>query len=88
MKRVIKGLESFKKHQMEEIIQLYIDGELERSVFPYKGDFTEGVLFKEDEVIYLIPIDSIKKGLLAIEDIDKEDDLDFDFESDLDDNEG
>ena len=40
--------------------QMYIEnGELERVRFPFQNDIADGVIFNQDEIIYLIPINGI-----------------------------
>ncbi len=88
MKRVIKAFEKFHDSYQEEIYSLYLDGELERATFPFKGEIAEGVIFndEEEECTYLIPISTIKASKLGSADDDDDDDVDLneDEGSDLD----
>lgn len=59
MKKVIKAFKKLSKSVQNELYLDYSEGELERTVFPYNGDLEEGVLFKTDDCIYLVPISSI-----------------------------
>ncbi len=59
MKKVIKAFKKLNTRVQNELYLDYSEGELERTVFPYNGDLEEGVLFKTDDCIYLVPISSI-----------------------------
>jgi hypothetical protein len=86
MKRVIKAFEKFPESQQEEIYGLYLDGELERATFPFKGEIAEGVIFsiEEEESTYLIPTSTIKASRLGSADDDDDDvDLEEDDSADL-----
>ncbi|TNE72735.1 MAG: hypothetical protein EP333_07310 [Bacteroidetes bacterium] len=87
MKRVIKAFEKFHDSYQEEIYALYLQGELERATFPFKGEIAEGVIFndEEEECTYLIPTSTIKASRLGSGDDDDDDvDLNEDDSSDLD----
>ena len=87
MKRVIKAFEKFPENYQEEIYALYLDGELQRATFPFKGEIAEGVIFDdtEEETTYLIPISTIKASKLGSrDDDDDDDDMDDDETTDLD----
>lgn len=59
MKKVIKAFKKLSKSDQSELYMDYSEGELERTVFPYNGDLEEGVIYKTEECIYLVPISSI-----------------------------
>jgi hypothetical protein len=81
MKRVIKAFEKFPESQQEEIYGLYLDGELARATFPFKGEIAEGVIFdsEAEDSTYLIPTSTIKASKLGSAD---DDDDDVDLEED------
>ena len=75
MKRVIKSFENFHESFQEEIYEQFLNGELARATFPYKGEIADGVLFPDEEdTVFLIPISSIKASKLASADDDDDDD--------------
>lgn len=85
MNRVIKAFEKFNESLQEEIYALYHDGELERATFPFKGEIADGVIFSDDENMYLIPISSIKASKFSSAgDDDDDDDIDSDDDSGTD----
>lgn len=59
MKKVIKAFKKLSKSDQNELYMDYSEGELERTVFPYNGGLEEGVLYKTEECVYLVPISSI-----------------------------
>ena len=59
MKKIIKSFKNLKKDLQEDLYRSYSEGELERAVFPYNGMLEQGVLYADNEVIYLVPISSI-----------------------------
>ncbi|MDP5099271.1 MAG: hypothetical protein NWQ27_04710 [Crocinitomicaceae bacterium] len=77
MNRVIKDFAKFDDSTQEDIYAAYSDGELERTSFPFKGEISEGVIYKTDETHYLIPRSSIIAGKAgSSEDLDDDDDDD------------
>lgn len=88
MKRVIKAFQNFEEAVQEEVYELYLNGELERAKFPFKGELSEGVIFNDlvSESIFLIPIDTIKSSKLSTASDDDDDDDDDD--KDVDDIDG
>lgn len=62
MDRVIKNFSKLARSQREEVYTAYHDNESERTTFPYKGAIVDGVIFRTDDVIYLVPISSIVAG--------------------------
>lgn len=78
MNRVIKAFEKFNESLQEEIYQLYHDGELERATFPFKGEIADGVIFSDDENMYLIPISSIKASKFSSAGDDDDDEIEDD----------
>ena len=59
MKKVIKAFKKLNKSVQNELYIDYSEGELERTVFPYNGDLEEGVIYKTEDCVYLVPISSI-----------------------------
>ncbi len=93
MNRVIKDFAKFDDATQEDIYAAYSEGELERTSFPFKGEISEGVIYKADETHYLIPRSSIIAGRAgSSEDLDDDDDdvdddddtMDGDIEADDD----
>ncbi|MEJ6583008.1 MAG: hypothetical protein QNL61_11055 [Crocinitomicaceae bacterium] len=83
MNRVIKDFAKFDDSTQEEIYAAYSEGELERTSFPFKGEISEGVIYKKDENHYLIPRSSIIAGKAgSSEDLDDDDDDDDDVDDD------
>lgn len=74
MSKVIRAFEKLNKHLQMDLYSAYSEGELERTVFPYKGDLTEGVIYKEEEDTYLVPISSIVAMMSDLADDDDDDD--------------
>lgn len=83
MKKVIKRFSKFSAEQQEMIYDLYADGNLERTSFPYQGEISLGVIYEgEDDELYLIPVSSITADKLSSsQDEDEEDNND---DSDMD----
>lgn len=85
MNRVIKDFAKFDDSTQEDIYAAYSDGELERTSFPFKGEISEGVIYKKDETHYLIPRSSIIAGKAgSSEDLDDDDDDDVDDDDTID----
>lgn len=85
MNRVIKDFAKFDESTQDEIYAAYSEGELERTSFPFKGEISEGVIYKADETHYLIPRSSIIAGRAgSSEDLDDDDDVDDDDDDTLD----
>lgn len=79
MNRVIKDFAKFDDSTQEDIYAAYSEGELERTSFPFKGEISEGVIYKTDETHYLIPRTSIIAGRAgSAEDLDDDNDDDDD----------
>ena len=82
MRKVIKGFGKFQESRQEEIYDLYSDGHLKRATFPFQGEISEGVIFEgeegDEEVIYLIPVSTIKASKFSTADDDDDDDDDSD----------
>ena len=75
MNRVIKDFAKFDDSTQEDIYASYSEGELERTSFPFKGEISEGVIYKTEETHYLIPRSSIIAGKAgSSEDLDDDDD--------------
>lgn len=90
MKRVIKAFEKFPAAIQEDIYGNYLDGDLDKATFPFKGEIADGVLYvdEKNECIYLIPIQTIKASHMSLSGDDDDDD-DFDDNDDnmiIDDN--
>lgn len=89
MKRVIKSFEKFNEVYREEIYSQYEDGELARTIFPFKGEMADGVIFTDtdEDCAYLIPVSSIKASKLSAamddDDDDDTDNEDVDMDTDL-----
>ncbi len=60
MKKAIKCFQDFKNIQQTNIYKLFQNGELERVKFPYENNIADGVIFNHEEIMYLIPLKSIK----------------------------
>lgn len=79
MKKVIKAFKKLSKSDQSELYMDYSEGELERTVFPYNGDLEEGVIYKTEECIYLVPISSIIEVKSAVgEDLEEDEDASVD----------
>ena len=80
MKKIIKGFGKFQENRQEEIYELYKQGDLKKATFPFQGSIAEGVIFEgEDageEVLYLIPVSTIKASKFSTADDDDDDDDD------------
>jgi len=59
MKKVIKPFKNLTKSDQTELYMNYSEGQLERTVFPFNGGLEEGVIFKTEVCVYLVPISSI-----------------------------
>lgn len=59
MKKVIKAFRNLNKANQNELYSDYTLGELERTIFPFNGGLEEGVIFKTEACVYLVPISSI-----------------------------
>jgi len=59
MKKVIKPFKNLTKSDQTELYMNYSEGQLERTVFPFNGGLEEGVIFKTEVCLYLVPISSI-----------------------------
>ncbi len=59
MNRVIRSFTKFSNQLQDEIYELYYEGELERTSFPYKGIIVDGVIYKTTEEMFLVPISTI-----------------------------
>lgn len=94
MKKIIKGFSKFQESRQEEIYDLYREGELKKATFPFQGTIADGVIFEGfddgEEVLYLIPVSTIKASKFSGTDDDDDDDDDSDPDDldvgDLDDN--
>ena len=60
MKRTIKCFQDFTNIQQTQIYKLFESGELERVRFPFQNDIADGVIFNQEEIMYLIPLKGIK----------------------------
>ncbi len=60
MKRTIQSFQDFNNIQQANIYNLFENGELERVKFPFKNSISEGVIFIQEDIMYLIPLQSIK----------------------------
>ncbi len=81
MKKVIKAFKKLSKGDQNELYSDYSAGELERTMFPYNGNLEQGVLFKTEECIYLVPISSIveMKSSVGDEEEDEDENTDVDI---------
>lgn len=87
MNRVIRNYSRLNSSLREEVYTGYSEGELERTVFPYKGKITDGVICQYEDTIYLIPISTIVAGRSgSSDDLDDDDDesspIDLEVEED------
>ena len=73
MKKIIKAFKKLSKSDQSELYRHYIEGELERSVFPYNGDLEDGVIYKTKECVYLVPIFSIIEVKSSVDEYLEED---------------
>ena len=79
MKKVIKAFKKLSKNDQSDLYMDYSEGELERTVFPYSGDLEEGVIYKTEECIYLVPISSIIEVKSAVgEDLEDDEETSVD----------
>ena len=60
MKKTIQSFQDFNNIQQVNIYNLFENGELERVKFPFKNSISEGVIFINEGIMYLIPLQSIK----------------------------
>lgn len=75
MNRVIKDYTKIDKDLQEEIYEAFSQGGLERTSFPFRGAIAEGVIYKGEDITYLIPLSTVVKGKAgSAKDIDDEDD--------------
>jgi len=80
MKKVIKAFKKLSKSDQNELYADHSQGELERTAFPYNGGLEEGVIYKTEECIYLVPISSIKEAKSTVdEDLDEEEETNHDL---------
>ena len=83
MKKVIKRFSKFSAEQQELIYDLYADGKLERTSFPYQGEISLGVIYEgEDDELFLIPVSSIAANKISSAQDDDEEDTDNDSDMD------
>lgn len=81
MGKVIRDFSKLSKILQEEVYELFQEGELERTVFPFKGTLQEGVIFQYEEDTFLIPKSTIISGRTgSSDDLEDEDDEDVDTE--------
>ncbi len=59
MKRAIKEMSKFSRKTAEDIFEAYQRNELESTTFPHKGELVDGVIWREEGALYLIPIKSV-----------------------------
>lgn len=79
MNRVIKDFLKIEKDLQEEIYAAYSEGLLERTNFPFRGEIAEGVIYKGEDVVYLIPKSTLIAGKAgSAKDLDEDDDDDDD----------
>lgn len=75
MNRVIRNYSKMPSSLREEVYKGYSESELERTTFPYQGQITDGVIYKTEDIIYLIPISTIIAGRSgSSDDLDDNDD--------------
>lgn len=75
MNRVIKNYSKLHHSLREEIYEGYSEGDLERTSFPYQGKLVDGVIYKSEDCVYLVPISTIVAGRSgSSDDIDDDDD--------------
>ena len=75
MNRVIKDYTKIDKDLQEEIYEAFSQGGLERTTFPFRGAIAEGVIYKGEDITYLIPLSTVVKGKAgSAKDIDDDDD--------------
>lgn len=86
MSKVIKGFSKFTADMQELIYDLYASGDLERASFPYQGELCQGVIYQNDEHMFLIPVSTITafKASSSEDDDDDDDDRDEDEAMDVD----
>ena len=77
MTKVIKRFSKFTAEMQDLIYDLYSSGGLERTSFPYQNEISQGVIYEEDDQLFLIPVSSIteyRSGSSAADDDDDDDD--------------
>tara|TARA_R110002072_G_scaffold226960_3_gene383858 strand:+ start:157 stop:426 length:270 start_codon:yes stop_codon:yes gene_type:complete len=74
MNRVIKNYLKLNSMLRDEVYIGYLEGELERTAFPYKGKITDGIIYQYEDIIYLIPISTIVAGRSGSSDDSDDDD--------------
>lgn len=82
---MIKSFEKFSEELQEEIYASYLQGQLERASFPFKGEIADGVIFKTEDSTFLIPLQSIKASRLGTADDDEDVENTDDIEGGTDD---
>lgn len=74
MSRVIRAFSKLKSSIRDEVYMGYIEGEVERTSFPYKGKIVDGIIYQYEDVVYLVPISTIVAGRSGTsDDLDDED---------------
>lgn len=83
MNRVIRSYSKFPVELQSAIYSSYSFGKLERTILPYQGAMTDGIIFNSEDAIYLIPISTIFASVAKPE--KKEVELDLLEDDDLED---
>jgi len=60
MKRAIREMSKFSSKEIEIILEAYRRNELESAIFPFKGKLVDGVIWRQEDALFLIPIKSVK----------------------------
>ena len=60
MKRAIREMSKFSRREAETILEAYRSNELETTIFPFKGELVDGVIWRQEDALFLIPIKSVK----------------------------
>lgn len=88
MGKVIRAFDKLNKQVQYDLYDAFYEGELERTVFPYKGAIQDGVIYTVDGDTFLVPISTIvamMSGLAEDDDDDSSSDSDSDSDTDFED---
>lgn len=66
MKRVIREMSKFSRAEARIILDAYKEQELESTTFPHKGELVDGVIYRQEDALYLIPILSVHATVLEM----------------------
>lgn len=66
MKRVIREMSKFPNAEARIILEAYKENELESTTFPHKGKLVDGVIYRKEDALYLIPVLSVHSTELEL----------------------